>query len=118
MCIEDKWKHLRPAMSPAFTSSKMKVIFSIMEECAEHYIELLLKTKSDTFAVELKDIFTRFANDIIASTAFGVKCNSVIDENNQFYRMSFEINNITGLTATKAFLFNAFPKVMKVKKNY
>lgn len=91
-------------------------MYSIMEECANHYVDFLLKDNSSTLDVELKDMFSRYANDIIATTAFGIKCDSITHRDNEFYRMGLDINNITGLNALKFFLFNAFPKVMEVRR--
>lgn len=89
-------------------------IYSIMEECTHHYMDFFAQNKSERFDVELKDVFTRYANDIIATTAFGIEVDSITHKDNDFYRMGVDINTFTGLAAIKFFLFNAFPKAMEV----
>lgn len=101
-------------MSPAFTGSKMKIMFSIMEDCARRYIGFFSKNNPGSLDVELKDIFSRYANDIIATTAFGVECDSLTQQDNEFYHMGKAINNITGFDAIKFFMFTVFPKTMEV----
>nr|CAD7395187.1 unnamed protein product [Timema cristinae] len=39
-----------------------------------------------TLGLEMKDLFTRYANDVIATTAFGIQCDSLKDNSNQFYQ--------------------------------
>lgn len=87
-----------------------------MEECTDHYMDYFSKNKTERFNVELKDVCTRYANDIIASTAFGIECDSITHRDNDFYRMGVDINKLTGFGAIKFFLFNAFPKAMEVLK--
>lgn len=62
----------------------------------------------------MKDLFTRYANDVIASAAFGLKVDSLREPNNEFYVMTKEISLFRGIQALKFFGFTAFPKLMKV----
>ncbi|KAJ3645285.1 hypothetical protein Zmor_022951 [Zophobas morio] len=45
----------------------------------------------------MKDILTRFTNDVIANTAFGVECDSLGDRENEFYLMGKEATDLSGL---------------------
>lgn len=71
-----KWRDMRSILSPAFTGSKMKQMFELVVESAESLAAELMKqseSQTDPFVVEVKDIFTLYTNDVIASTAFGLK---------------------------------------------
>ncbi|KAK9752568.1 Cytochrome P450 [Popillia japonica] len=70
---DTEWREMRSTLSPSFTSSKMKIIFSLMTECADNYVNYFLKQKNP-IEIELKDTTTRYTNDVIATVAFGVTC--------------------------------------------
>lgn len=112
----DRWKETRPILTPAFTSSKMKMMFNIMEDCSRRFANYFQNEGSETVEVELKDIFTRYTNDVIASTTFGIEIDSLKDKNNEFYRMGRVFSNILNGTALlKIFFYTAFATPMKVK---
>ncbi|PSN49029.1 Cytochrome P450 9e2 [Blattella germanica] len=47
--------------------------------------------------VELKDLFTRYANDVIATSAFGVGVDSFSKPSNEFYLMGKEATSFNGI---------------------
>jgi cytochrome P450 family 9 len=59
----------------------------------------------------MKDLFTRFTSDVIASTAFGLSVDSLKQPTNEFYMLGQEATNFG---AYKWFLFLGIPEVMKV----
>ncbi|KAK9752527.1 Cytochrome P450 [Popillia japonica] len=83
-----------------------------MTECAEEYVNYFLNQKK-TVDVELKDITTRYTNDIIASVAFGVKCDSINEKNNEFYLMGKKMTNLTFLRGLAFLLYGIMPKLSK-----
>lgn len=111
----DEWKRMRATLSPSFTSSKMKGMFGLVKECAENFVGFFEKHRSETESVNLRDAFTRYANDVIASAAFGVTCNSLEDPNNEFYRMGKKAANMSGFWKNLSFIFiYVFPKLSKM----
>lgn len=62
----------------------------------------------------MKDSFTRYTNDVIATTAFGLQVNSLKDRNNQFYQMGKTATDFSGFQVLKMFAFVSAPKLMKV----
>ncbi|XP_044253698.1 cytochrome P450 9e2-like isoform X2 [Tribolium madens] len=99
-----KWRDMRSTLSPAFTSSKMKYMFTLISESAEQFIDHFLKQKDNIITIEMKDTFTRFTNDVIANTAFGVKVNSVRERNNEFYLRGIEATDFRGFWQNLKFL--------------
>lgn len=107
---------MRPILSPSFTSSKMKAIFLLMSEVAETFNEYF-KTKSQNqlVEVEMRDVLTRYANDIIASVAFGVEVDSLQNKNNEFFLMCQEATDFTGFWKfLKIIGFGLVPKLYEV----
>ncbi|ETN64345.1 cytochrome P450 9b2 [Anopheles darlingi] len=85
---DQKWRDMRATLSPAFTGSKMRQMFELIVECSvnmvKHY-ESEIRTKGGPQEHEMKDVFTRFANDVIATCAFGIKVDSLRNTDNEFY---------------------------------
>jgi hypothetical protein len=64
--------------------------------------------------VEVKDLFGRYVNDVIATTAFGLIIDSLNHQNNHFYKMGLKSSNFTELQIFKVTFFSTYPKLMKV----
>ncbi|KAF5271173.1 hypothetical protein FQR65_LT17688 [Abscondita terminalis] len=111
-----RWRDMRSTLSPSFTSSKMKMMFTLVSECAEDVTNYFLKQTGDVQEVEMKDVFTRFTNDAIASTAFGYKCNSLEVKDNEFYLMAKQLTNIKGFGFVVFVLQFLFPTISKFLK--
>ncbi|KAJ3645297.1 hypothetical protein Zmor_022963 [Zophobas morio] len=112
-----KWHQMRTTLSPAFTSSKMKYMFTLISQSGEQFVNHFLKKDENLITIEMKDTFTRFTNDVIANTAFGVECDSLGDRENEFYLMGKEITNFRGFWKTlKIFGYFVVPRVLKFFK--
>ncbi|XP_069676206.1 cytochrome P450 9e2-like [Periplaneta americana] len=124
-----KWKDMRSTLSPAFTSSKMKTMFTLITECGEQlgdFLKTCIKDKNmpvegckieregDMLVVELKDLFTRYTNDVIATSAFGIGCDSLNKPKNEFYEMMKDLTNFGGVRALIVFAFMFSPKLVKM----
>lgn len=64
--------------------------------------------------IEIKEMFTRYTNDVIASTAFGFKSNSFENRENEFFMMGKKATNFSGWQFLKFQGYATFPKLMKV----
>lgn len=82
----DAWKRMRHKSSPAFSSGKMKNMFALMVKCSRQLTERLQRAAEDRDVVDAKDVLARFTMDIIATCAFGVEINSLVDTNSAFYK--------------------------------
>ncbi|XP_044272667.1 cytochrome P450 9e2-like [Tribolium madens] len=102
------WKQMRATLSPAFTANKMKNMYQLMTECAKNFVGHF-KGK-EKVAVEVKDIFTRFTTDVIASTAFGIKTDSLNEPNNRFFLMAKTLGKF-GLVQIVKMLVSSFVKI-------
>ncbi|KAF2899551.1 hypothetical protein ILUMI_06625, partial [Ignelater luminosus] len=105
-----KWHNMRSTLSPSFTSSKMKMMFNLMKNCSKQFVKHYHK-ESGIVTLEMKDAFTRFTNDVIATTAFGIDCDSLTNPNNEFYLMGKDASNFTGIRSLK---FLVSPVILKM----
>lgn len=113
---DERWKNMRITLSPAFTGTKMRMMFGLIQDSTHQFIDYLKTAKFNDDIVELKDLYTRIGNDIIATCAFGLKVNSLIDKNNEFHRKGKEITNFNGIQSVKFLLFDTIPEIMKLLK--
>ncbi|CAH0564137.1 unnamed protein product [Brassicogethes aeneus] len=112
-----KWRDMRTTLSPAFTSSKMKLMFTLIQDASKTFVDHFEKQNQDVVDVEFKDVFTRFTNDVIATTAFGIKVDSLAERNNTFYLMGKEATNFTSyLLLIKFMILSIMPTVAKIFK--
>lgn len=113
-----KWRHMRSTLSPAFTGSKMRSMYMLMSDCAEDFTKYFKEQikPGQSQIMEMKDVFSRFANDVIASCAFGIPCDSMRDKDNEFYEMGKDATNFAGFRALKFFGYTLSPTLMKVFK--
>nr|WDY85985.1 cytochrome P450 9Z213 [Pagiophloeus tsushimanus] len=112
-----RWREMRATLSGSFTSSKMKNMFHLMNEAAENFVQYFLDKKQDVLQIEMKDTYTRYTNDVIATTAFGIQVDSLTEPNNVFYTMGKRATNFGGFfTRLKFFGFFLVPKIFKIFK--
>nr|QTM97433.1 Cytochrome P450 [Sitophilus oryzae] len=90
----DEWRNMRATLTTSFTSSRIKTMFELISEAAENYIKYFLNKNSKVVEIEAKETFSRYTIDVIATTSFGVKVDSLGDKNNEFFRMGKEISEI------------------------
>nr|XP_014086784.1 probable cytochrome P450 9f2 [Bactrocera oleae] len=117
---DDKWKDMRSTLSPAFTGSRLRQMFELINQVAEDSAKYLQQLQSEGdgegVELELKDYATRFATDVIASTAFGLQVNSFENKENQFYMLGKKATTFNWKTNLRFILFMHFKDLMKLLK--
>nr|UZE89898.1 cytochrome P450 CYP9GN5 [Chrysoperla zastrowi sillemi]UZE89899.1 cytochrome P450 CYP9GN5 [Chrysoperla zastrowi sillemi]UZE89901.1 cytochrome P450 CYP9GN5 [Chrysoperla zastrowi sillemi] len=110
---DKKWRDMRTILSPIFTGSKLRGMVDLVSECSEQtmdYYAQLIKQKSDkTVKVDILDATSRFTNDVIATSAFGIQVNSLADKTNVFFETGQEVSKFPFWR----FVVAAFPKFVK-----
>ncbi|KAL4096786.1 hypothetical protein QTP88_021670 [Uroleucon formosanum] len=80
-----RWKTIRNKLSPAFTSAKLKTMYDQIKECSDKLMENIddgFKGKNDE--IEVRDIMGKYSTDVIGTCAFGLKLNSICDDESSF----------------------------------
>ncbi|XP_055529187.1 cytochrome P450 9e2-like [Wyeomyia smithii] len=90
-----KWRDMRATLSPAFTGSKMRRMFGLVASCAQVMSDFFFAEikAGKPLEYEMKDIFSRIGNDVIASVAFGIQEDSLRNQENEFYIKGKEMLN-------------------------
>lgn len=108
---DEKWREMRSILSPAFTSSKMKAMFQLVSRCGTEFAAHVI-SRPQPNEIDLKDNFTRYTMDVIASAAFGIEVDSLREPNNEFYLMGRDATTFDFFRTLKIFLLKIIPKVM------
>lgn len=80
----EKWKQWRVKLSPAFTSGKIKAMFSSIVKCADPLEAHIVKLAEKGSSVEVRDLAAGFTTNNIASTAFGLEIDCIADPSTPF----------------------------------
>ena len=83
----EEWKKLRTIISPTFSSGKIKSMFPLVCDKADALVRFSMKQAAENQHIDMKKNFGRYSLDTIASCAFGIECNSLVDENAEFTLM-------------------------------
>ncbi|XP_053685843.1 probable cytochrome P450 9f2 [Sabethes cyaneus] len=111
-----KWRHMRATLSPAYTGSKMRQMFPMVFGCAESAVRCMMdETKAGVRVdYDMKEVFARFSNDVIASVAFGVQVDSFREPENEFFVKGKGLLDFGKLTTiAKALLFRFSPETAR-----
>ncbi|KAG8039567.1 hypothetical protein G9C98_008210 [Cotesia typhae] len=111
----NEWRQMRALISAAFTSSKMKSMFKLMSDCSSTFIDSLVKKLNQGHCeFNSKDIFTRYANDTIATCAFGISVDSMENPDNDFYVLGRKAASFDTLKYLRFFMVRTFPTISKL----
>lgn len=112
---DDRWKVMRSTLSPAFTGSKMRLMLSLVGECAKRFSEEILRqTNGQDKVYDIKDLMYRYVSDTIATAAFGLEVDSLREPENEFFRMGQKVSNFGGVQGFKFMGFANMPALMKL----
>ncbi|XP_031355055.1 cytochrome P450 9e2-like [Photinus pyralis] len=111
----DDWKQLRGFVSPTFTSSKIKLMFHTILECSAQVVASLKKSGKEIVEFDVKELFGRLTTDVFFGTHFGILCNSVEEQTNEFYTIGQKATNFLGFWLKVRFIvIQVFPIVARV----
>ncbi|KAK9308099.1 hypothetical protein QLX08_001816 [Tetragonisca angustula] len=83
----ERWRPLRSHLHPLFSVAKIKSMFGLVLECADHlekYVDQLIARDEP---IDFSEISAKFTTDVIASCVFGIDVNSMSDESSEFRRI-------------------------------
>ena len=106
----NEWKNVRSAVSPTFTSKKIKITSRLILDSAKCLAKLLQKKAETGEEVNARDLFTQTATDVIAGSVFGLQ-SKCLEGNKSF---SDRLVKIMDLKLWKFFFWIAFPKLGKL----
>uniref|UniRef100_A0A182PZA6 Uncharacterized protein n=1 Tax=Anopheles epiroticus TaxID=199890 RepID=A0A182PZA6_9DIPT len=112
---DQQWRDMRATLSPAFTGSKMRLMFDQIVQCSAGVVEYYReKVNQSDEEHEMKDVFSRYTADVIASCAFGLQVDSYREPTNAFYINGKRMIDFTRIqTLLKAISYRVFPWLME-----
>jgi cytochrome P450 family 9 len=102
--FDERWRSMRHSLSPIFTSSKMKMMFGILSECAEEFIENIDNVNGDKIIVDVKEKFSRYTLNGITTAALGFKGDCIKNKDSFIYNMAMDIAKPSTKTNLKILL--------------
>nr|XP_019557469.2 probable cytochrome P450 9f2 [Aedes albopictus]XP_029731419.1 probable cytochrome P450 9f2 [Aedes albopictus] len=101
-----KWRDMRSTLSPAFTGSRVRHMFELVTICATNMTDFFHSevNAGKTLELEMKDTFSRFVCDAIATVAFGIDVNSFRDPDNEFFTKGKETQKVHTFKALTTFI--------------
>ncbi|XP_045477366.1 cytochrome P450 9e2-like [Harmonia axyridis] len=111
-----KWKALRSTISPVFTTAKMKAMYVLIAEEAKKFVVYYNSMNQDEIEVEMKEMYSKFTNDVIASCSFGVQIDSLKDPKNDMFLAGKVITQTTPFNVAWILISMLFPKLLKYLK--
>ncbi|XP_055304966.1 probable cytochrome P450 9f2 [Sitodiplosis mosellana] len=109
-----KWRQMRCTVSPAFTGTRMRMMHELMVKSSEQFIATLKETDKIAKIFDSRDLFTRYANDIIATTAFGIEINSMRDLDNDFFKASYSMSEFRFIDGLKFLASLSCPSLVQL----
>lgn len=105
----ERWKILRNKLTQTFTTGQIKIMFQTLADISSKLEETMDKYSVTKEPMDSKEIMARFTTDVIASCAFGIKCNTLEEPDSEFRHYGSKIFEPTVTSVIKDFLFMIFP---------
>lgn len=114
---DKRWRDMRTTLSPIFTSSKMKMMFSLLSDHSKDFIKYLSERskRGQNNDVDVEDIFSRYTADGISTAALGFVGDSVRNEQSKVYSIVKQMQkDFDGTVGAMKFLLSfTLPKIYK-----
>lgn len=104
--VDESWRHMRNILSPIFTSSKMKMMYGILSECANEFVEYHEeKAKSGKVIVNCIETYPRYTVDGISTAVLGFKGDCIKNEDSDLYKFAMKMRRQNFAQSVKLFVF-------------
>ncbi|CAG2065151.1 unnamed protein product, partial [Timema podura] len=113
-----KWRYIRMKLTPTFSSNKIKNMFYLVDAKALELAEFVEQQSLKGNTIPVKEITAGYTIDVLASCAFGVNANAIVDRKAEFHeilRQIFELTTIDLIKTTIAFFLPWAVKYLKLK---
>lgn len=114
----DRWKQMRHKLSPVFTAGKIRASLDTILKCGRPLNQFMLDAAADGAPISIEDISSRYLSDVIASIAFGLDVNSVVNPDAEFRqqgRKSLEPSLMNGIRQFATFVWPQLPQLLRFK---
>ncbi|XP_076250718.1 cytochrome P450 6k1-like isoform X1 [Rhynchophorus ferrugineus] len=106
------WKRIRSKMTPVFSSGKLKLMFPLVLDEAQHLVDLL-KQHHCSHPTEMKEIACKYTINVIAKCAFAVNARTFENEHSEFRELGRKLFDPRLENRLRFFVARFFPGLMK-----
>ena len=109
-----RWHVLRRKFSHMFTANKLKIMFELIDQCAnnfQNYLDLCLELDS---IIECRELTAQFTTEVIGVCAFGLKINPLADEESVFRKFGRAVFQTSLKKRIKRVLRQICPKLLEL----
>ena len=89
-----RWKEMRSALTPTFSSSKLKTMTPIIDDAINNFIQIIDAHSKKNEQFDIYDMFQNMTTDVIGRTAFGIQTNVQNEASNKFLEAAKAIFNM------------------------
>ncbi|GLG98053.1 Cytochrome P450 6j1 [Gryllus bimaculatus] len=114
----DRWRQCRTAITPSFTSAKMKNMFELVMQCTNMLLLAIEKDVETATPIGVYELAARYTTDAIATCAFGIQSHALNNQNADFrriLRLSFEYTTKEALAVVAKFLSPKLATILGLK---
>lgn len=110
------WKNMRGKLSPFFSSGKLKTMYYLLDKIGDDMIKHINQRldKDGKVELEMKELASLYATDIIASCAYGVEANCLENPDAEFRKAGAAIFAQTLKRKIEFPVFFMLPQLMKL----
>lgn len=80
----DKWKNLRSKLTPAFSSSRLRAMFSTLVECGLSLETVMEETAKNQKEFNVRECIACYSINVIASVAYGLDVDCILEPEHPF----------------------------------
>uniref|UniRef100_A0A8D8AV64 Probable cytochrome P450 28a5 n=1 Tax=Culex pipiens TaxID=7175 RepID=A0A8D8AV64_CULPI len=110
----DEWKAKRAEVTPAFTTSRMKSLFSIVEDVGTRMTKYIRQNKNTP--LESKELAAKFTTDVVSSCIFDTDAQSFTNEKSEIREQGRKMFDSSFLFVIVMIFMSLFPKLAKLLK--
>lgn len=87
----EKWKYFRSKLTPTFSSGKLKAMFGTIIKCGNSLEEYFQTFAESNETLDVREVFARFATNVIASIDFGIEIDCIKNPDSEFRKYGKKI---------------------------
>lgn len=111
-----RWKTMRQKLNGGFTPSKLKGTYDQINNCSEQFMNSIHNNLKHTDQIEIKQIVGKYSSDAIGTWAFGLKLDTIKNENSEFRVHAKKIFQFSIRQKITHILLKVYPKLVKTLK--
>lgn len=108
----EKWKCVRPKVTPIFSSGKMKMMMHLIKKCGEHLETYLDEKKGNE--IKINNVVENYTANVISSCIFGIDCNCFDGQNSKYKYYGSHLLPRSGLGAIKVYSYHFIHSLIKI----